>query len=99
MRLALSEGRLSKWKELRDELTPRELTELIAFWDLEPWGDRRADIRSALMAATISASNGLEVDLEKLMNYIDVENEEFEKCVSPMSAAATISQIYPSTIK
>lgn len=98
MRLALSEGRLSKWKELRHELTPRELTELIAFSSLEPWGDRRADIRHALMTAVIvSATNGEKIDLARLTNYLDATAES-EELQSPNAAAAMMAQAFPATI-
>jgi len=99
MRLALSEGRLSRWKELRHELTPRELTELIAFSLIEPWGDRRADIREALMAAVIASSFGGEkVDLDRLTNYMesDQSEESSGEFQSPNAAAAMMTQTFPS---
>lgn len=39
-------------KELLDRIDSSELTEWIAFYDLEPFGDERADIRSAIVAST-----------------------------------------------
>lgn len=100
MRLALSEGRLSKWRELRDELTPRELTELIAYSSLEPWGDRRADIRQALMTSLlINATNGAQVDLHKLTNYLEADEADSEQFVSPDAAARTMTGAFPKTVR
>ncbi len=102
MRLALSEGRITKWQELRNELTPRELTELIAFWSLEPWGDRRADIREALMTAVIvSATNGEKIDLDRLTNYMDPDESRSTtgEYSSPNAAAAAMSQMFPRLIQ
>lgn len=56
MELALSEGRLSKWESLLDELQPHQLTVLKAFYQLNPWGEARADLREAVMATSISCA-------------------------------------------
>lgn len=99
MRLALSEGRLSRWKELRDELTPRELNELIAYSSIEPWGDRRADIRQSLMTSLlINATNGNQIDLQKLTNYMESTEDDTEVFVSPNAAAATMSLAMPNKV-
>lgn len=71
MRLALAEGRLTKWRDLLDELTPRDLTILDAYSRIEPWGDRRDDLRVAVMTAFLaSASSGQEIDPNLLTKYL-----------------------------
>lgn len=87
MRIAHSEGRLSKWEDLLDELDGRQLQVLQAFYQVEPWGDERADLREATMAAVlVKAFNGAEVDPNKLAHYLGSESEEAE-LVSPNKAA------------
>lgn len=86
MRLALSENRLTKWRQLYDELTPRDLAELEAYQRLEPWGDIRDDARMAIMtAAVIAAVTGQEIDIAALANYMGSDEE---KVASPDSVAA-----------
>lgn len=52
MRLALSVGRFDFWNMVSgkrsDEMTPYEELVWRAFEIVEPWGERRADIRSAV---------------------------------------------------
>lgn len=85
MRLALSEGRLTRWRALYDELTPRDVAELDAFYRLEPWGDTRDDLRQAVMTATVVAAiSGHELDVTKLAHYLGEEEVE----LTPDQAAA-----------
>lgn len=87
MRLALAEGRITKWRELYDELTPRDVAELDGFYQLEPWGDRRDDVRQAVMTATIVAAiSGQQIDVQKLSKYLKEEPRE----ISPNAAAAML---------
>lgn len=52
MRLALAMQRPS-WRSLLAELLPHEIAEWEAFDELSPFGDPRADLRSAMAAAAI----------------------------------------------
>ena len=38
-------------QQLLRQMDARELTDWIAFWQREPWGDERADLRSGIVAA------------------------------------------------
>jgi hypothetical protein len=87
MRIALSEGRLTKWEDLLDELDARQLQVLQAYYQVEPWGDERADLREATMAAVVAhAFSGAKIDPNKLAHYMSDESEEAE-LVSPTKAA------------
>lgn len=44
-------------RELLSRIGSDELTEWMAFYQLEPFGDFRADFRSGLLAATIANAN------------------------------------------
>jgi len=46
MRLAAQDHRLARWEELLDELTPRQVTVLQAFAQIEGWGKRADDFRA-----------------------------------------------------
>ena len=39
-------------EELKVTLTARELMNWIAFYELEPWGEKRADLRAGIIAST-----------------------------------------------
>ncbi len=93
MRIALSEGRLTKWRDLYDELTPQDVAILDAYHQLEPWGDMRDDLRHAVMTASIVASfSGHKMDIDKLAHYLgDVK----ESKVSANSTAAMMKQLFP----
>ena len=39
-------------EELQATLTTRELMNWIAFYELDPWGERRADLRAGIVAST-----------------------------------------------
>jgi hypothetical protein len=36
------------------EITAEQLAELVAYSDLEPWGDERADLRAAIVASAVA---------------------------------------------
>lgn len=38
-------------------MSSRELTELEAFYEIDPWGEQRADMRNALLCAAIVNAN------------------------------------------
>lgn len=35
-------------------LTSRQITEWLAYYDLEPWGETRADLRAGIVASTLA---------------------------------------------
>lgn len=39
------------------EMTSAQLSEWMAFYRLEPWGEERADLRAGIVASTIANSN------------------------------------------
>lgn len=43
--------------ELLARTTAREREEWAAYFDVEPWGEERADLRSAIVAATVANVN------------------------------------------
>jgi len=51
-RLALALGRADP-DALLAELPQRTLLEWIAYYELEPWGEDRADVRAAIVASTV----------------------------------------------
>jgi hypothetical protein len=50
-RLALALGKTVR--ELRETLSYREFVEWCQFYEIEPWGDHRADLRAGVIAATL----------------------------------------------
>jgi len=102
MRLALSEGRLSKWQQLLEELTFHDLRVLQAYAKIEPWGDKRADMRDAWNTANImgALTVGEPPDPNKLIQYMAGEDEQkSDEFVSPNAAAASMAQMFPGLIK
>lgn len=43
-------------------ISSRELTEWQAYYNLEPWGEERADLRSAIVASTVANTGLIFVD-------------------------------------
>lgn len=41
-------------EELLHRISSRELTEWMAYYQLEPWGEERADLRAGIIAATVA---------------------------------------------
>lgn len=66
------------------ELTPYEFAVLRALYEVEPWGDDRADIRAAISTVAVVANvsmGGITEDTlqelhESLANYLDVNQPE-----------------------
>ena len=42
---------------MMERINSRELTEWIAYWQIEPWGEERADYRSGMIASVIANVN------------------------------------------
>lgn len=53
--MALALGRTVA--ELEEELSARELKEWMAFYSIEPWGEYRADVRSAMVSMLLYGAN------------------------------------------
>lgn len=73
MRLAAADHRLSDWESLLDELTPRQVTVLQAFQQIEQFGEARADVRAAVTTAAICSSvrmSGQAVDPKDIYKMI-----------------------------
>jgi len=51
-RLALALG--CTVEELLDRITALELDEWLAYYNLEPWGEERADLRAGIISSTIA---------------------------------------------
>jgi len=59
---------LARWEELLDELTPRQVTTLQAFAQIEGWGKRADDFRAAVSSTLAVASlTGKNPDMTKVM--------------------------------
>mgnify|MGYP000046381597 CR=1 FL=1 len=43
--------------ELLSRISSRELSEWMAFYELEPFGDERADLRAGIVASTVANAN------------------------------------------
>ncbi len=43
--------------ELDRRMSSRELTEWMAYFEVEPWGEERADLRSGIVASVIANAN------------------------------------------
>jgi hypothetical protein len=57
-RLALAMGRTIQ--ELRAVLSYREFCEWCLYYQIEPWGEERADLRAGIVASTIASYAGKE---------------------------------------
>lgn len=102
MRIALSEGRLSKWEQVLEENDFHQLQVLDAYYKIEPWGEARADLREAVMATSIAcalsigdiSADDLAQRVERLTKYLGDGSTENPRPASPEAAAATIRAIF-----
>lgn len=61
-------------RELLDSIGSDELSEWRAFYQLEPWGEIRADMRNALLCSIIAKGlGGADISPEKFMVFSDHE--------------------------
>jgi hypothetical protein len=93
MRLAAADRRLARWEELLDELTPRQVTVLQAFHQLEGFGESREDRRAAVSASVIASSMGAKVDTGKLLAAMSPANAPKAKAMSPDEVARGMSRL------
>ena len=78
MQIALHCGLPSR-RQLYEQLTSAELVELEILHGLEPFGDRRADFRAAMIAsASMSAFGGKPPDPIKLMPFMPKQKKSTE---------------------
>lgn len=99
IRLALSVGR-TDWQNLAKEHTPYELSVLQAYERIEPFGERRADMRMATQTLVMVQSNlsrPMSEDesrelIDALMGY--AEREEPKK-ISPNQAVQMLNKGTP----
>ena len=65
---------------LLEEISSQELTEWQAFYNLEPFGEERADLRSAIVASTVANVNrnrkSKPVPLEAFLPRFEQETED-----------------------
>ena len=73
-KVARSVGRLDFWN-VYAEMTPYEIAITQGLWNLEPWGDDRADLRDAVNTAVQSGVNDDEA-FNSLNNYLPVKLED-----------------------
>jgi hypothetical protein len=77
-RLALALG--LPVRELLARIGSDELTEWMAFYQLEPFGDFRADLRSAIVASTLAnahrSKEGKPFTPEDFMPFVDKQHKE-----------------------
>lgn len=92
IRLSLHVGRLD-WENVLNELTPRQLHVLMAYTELEPWGDDRHDLRAAVNTQGVMAAMGAKnVDINPLARYLEIHESDAVDAASPDSAAAFMAQ-------
>lgn len=53
--------------ELLRRLSSAELSEWMRYWNVEPWGEERADMRAAIVACTVARSQGAKAKTEDFM--------------------------------
>lgn len=80
-RLALALGRTVG--ELRDLLDSRELSEWMAFYGAQPFGDVRGDIQAAIIALTVASAAPVSkptkrLELKDFMPFMDPEKPKSE---------------------
>ncbi len=88
-RLALALG--LPVRELLARMGSDELTEWMAFYQLEPFGDFRADLRSAIVASTLAnahrSKEGKPFTPEDFMPFVDKKNRSDQSKASEADAA------------
>jgi len=85
---------------LLDELTPAQVSVLMAYEHMHPWGEDREDRRQAIMTAAICSSMSLSGqtidpnDLLKMLKPTTGKKKSESKVVSPEAGAAIFRQQY-----
>lgn len=60
-------------------LSARQLLEWRAFFAIDPWGEQRADRRTALLGSLLASVNGKKIEMSRLMLYRDPAELEAER--------------------
>lgn len=98
MRLAAADHRLARWEELLDELTPRQVTTLMAFERVEKWGEEREDNRTAIAVAAICQAvsmSGKPVDPAKILEVLRPRARPKDGYASPNQVAMMMARAKP----
>ena len=85
--LALALGRTVA--ELEETMSSRELTEWIAFNAIQPFGDTRADLRSAIIASTVAnchRTSGTPFKVADFMPYEEKPKNDVEASLACIRA-------------
>ena len=67
--------------ELRQRLSVRELAQWYALYELDPWGETRADIRSAINGAAVCRAFGAKVNPHDLLPQFDHEPAQHDQAL------------------
>jgi hypothetical protein len=98
MRLAAADHRLSRWEELLDELTPQQITTLMAFERVEKWGEEREDNRTAVAVAAIcqaASMSGKPVDPSRILEVLRPRARPKDNYASPNQVASMMARAKP----
>jgi hypothetical protein len=98
MRLAAADHRLARWEELLDELTPRQVTTLLAFERVEKWGEEREDNRKAVEIASVCTAvsmSGKAVDPQKILEVLRPKHRPDDGYTSPDHVARMMGKAKP----
>jgi hypothetical protein len=80
---------------LLEELTPRQLNVLMAYAAIEPFGEERADLRSACHTARLMESLGAKgVDPADLARYLQIHQDDEKAAATPDRSAAFVTSIF-----
>lgn len=87
-KVARSVGRLDFWNVYAG-MTSYEIAVTQALWQLEPWGDDRADLRHAVNTVAAAGTSQSDTDeaLNNLENYLPVKSADAKREISPTDAA------------
>lgn len=70
------------------QITARQFQEWRAFYALDPFGERRAELRNALLGSVIASQHGKAVDMERFMLFKEPHEEEAEHSAKAASMRA-----------
>lgn len=77
-----------------DALTPAEFDEWIAYDSLEPFGEGRADLRSALAASALCNAWGAETEPADFMPYLERDDENALGAEDDALLAAKLEHVF-----
>lgn len=62
-------------RELLDSMDAAELHDWMEFYEAEPWGEDRADLRAGIVAATVAGCHGIKCRPSDFLPQYDRERE------------------------